>query len=122
LPFALQVLLEANAAVDKPIIANGGSPLAVATWMGHTHVMRVLLAAGADPHCVSTANESDTPVTIAKRSRDAEVKKVLGLKVGNVRPVRSQALPLLMRVSNLGDIDLRTCSVQGTLDSLSLYM
>lgn len=69
--------------MDKPAFKGGGSPLAIATWMGHTDIMRQLLAAGADPHAVSAANDGDTPILIAERSGDAEVMKVLGLEVAD---------------------------------------
>ena len=51
-------------------------------------MMRLLIANGADVNCASDKNDGDTPITIASRTDDNEVKKLLGIKTkagGSVR-------------------------------------
>eukprot|EP00035_Acanthoeca_spectabilis_P034230 m.27809 g.27809 ORF g.27809 m.27809 type:complete len:539 (+) comp6478_c0_seq1:886-2502(+) len=76
----IEVLLQANAAVDEPWEEGGASALAVATYYGHLDVMRLLIAHGADVNRPSAKNDGDTPLTIVKRSDDNEAKKILGIK------------------------------------------
>ena len=50
---AIQVLLETGAAVDLAS-SMGSTALHLAAFKSHEAVVRVLLAAGADPNCMNT--------------------------------------------------------------------